>query len=101
MHRRRLALIGASLTAACSCGGDPLRSVGVNEAYTLRGHGFAKRSHMTDFMPAPHACVKAEGPEVCGPACVHSRLYVTTVCSDFERHAVTFLANHHLAFPRS
>jgi len=36
----------------------------VNEAYTLRGHGFAKRSHMTDFMPAPHACVKAEGPEV-------------------------------------
>ena len=40
-------------------GCDPLRSTGMNEAYTLRGHGFAKRSQMTGFMPAMCACVKA------------------------------------------
>lgn len=30
----------------------------MNEAYTLRGRGFAKRTHMTGFMPAPYAVLK-------------------------------------------
>jgi len=47
---------------------------------------------------AQSPCVKAEGPEVI-PACLHSRLYAATACSGFERHAVTFLARHHRAFP--